>query len=167
MDVKNILILGHWTLSVREALKINSRQTHIFAQVSIENANFNCNISSSICDFCHIFLNNSFSMRYLKSNDSVKINISSVVKADTSYTQNCCFTHSRLKRWNTRFFLLIISTFWSKRELLKFKEPRQENLFACCLCCKFFSTVSLNYAHTKKVSAFKINLNISLFHHIT
>lgn len=95
MDVKNILILGHWTLSVREALKINSRQTHIFAQVSIENANFNCNISSSICDFCHIFLNNSFSMRYLKSNDSVKINISSVVKADTSYTQNCCFTHSR------------------------------------------------------------------------
>lgn len=104
MDVKNILILVHWTLSVREALKINSRQTHIFAQVSIENANFNCNISSSICDFCHIFLNNSFSMRYLKSNDSVKINISSVVKADTSYTQNCCFTHSRLERWNTRFF---------------------------------------------------------------
>lgn len=116
-------------------------------------------ISSSARDFCHIFLNNSFSTRYLKSDDSVKINWflrRGSGGGDTSYTPKCCFIIYLLKRGGIRDFLkLKICTFWSKRELLKFKEPRQEKLFACCFL--LFLTVSLNYAHTKKK-------NISLFH---
>lgn len=57
------------------------------------------------------------------------------------------FTYSREVEYEI-FLKLKICTFWSKRELLKFKEPRQEKLFACCFL--LFLTVSLNYAHTKK-----------------
>ena len=134
MDVKNILILGHWTFKWERGFRNQCEANpHFCSQVSIENANFNCNISSSICDFCHIFLNNSFSMRYLKSNDSVKINISSVVEADTSYTQNCRFTHSRGGIRDLFYFLLlIISTFLEQEGIIEIQgaTPRK---FICML----------------------------------
>lgn len=62
-------------------------------------------ISSSARDFCHIFLNNSFSTRYLKSDDSVKINwFLRRGSGDTSYTPKCCFIIYLLERGGIRDF---------------------------------------------------------------